>query len=311
MFPALHKKSSFFILAAIVLALAVGGYFLLSGKRSISIKPVINIVSNNTTTPEAIPKEVPPNISLEIQKGKKTNYAVVRWGNLPEGTTKLDVFISKTGTNKWSLWQTIGVSQDELGGGSASFAINSTIANGNYSFYAEAQSGGGNSGSPLWTSSSTNPTYTTSTQTGATPPPASPPPASPPPASTQPPPSPTPSSTPGSSPTSSGTVYYTPSGGISGTQNPQTANFWVQHVNNNSLEIGWQNIPSDADEVTIYRSQSSNGTWLQILDQPNPAVSYSIGLVDNTLHDTYYYKLDIFRGGSQIAEYGPIELLPL
>ncbi len=298
------KRYSVSIVALVLAVLGIGYYFFFHDKEAqFSIRP---IAQNNATTSPAVEVK-PPTVSFEIQKGKKSNLVVIRWGNLPAGTTKLNIFISKKSSNNWSLWQTVSISSDELSGGSTSFNANSTIAGGGYSFYAEAQPGNGLG--PLWTSSSTNPTSGTppTPPTPGTPPPstAPPPPASPPP----PPPPPAPPSAPSGNP--SGTTYYTPSGGISGSLVPQTANFWVQHVNNKSLEIGWQNIPADADDVIIYRSQNSGGPWVQILDQKNPASSYSIGLVDNTLYDTYYYKMDVFRGGSQIAEYGPVVLPPL
>ena len=307
MAPFIGVKYIILVVVIIVIAAAATAFIVyLPSKHPAA--PTAQETPTAAPTPTLSPQ---PSISVSIEKSGMKRSVIIRWTNLPDGTTVLDVFISKTGANKWSLWKTIAITSAELGGGLANFNASTAIAGGGYSFYAEATDGTGST--PIWTSSSTVPVQTSSTtQTSGSPTPSPTPTPAP---TSSPTPTPTPSPTPsGSTSTStqnsSGTVYYSPSGSVSGVSQPQTANFWVEHVNND-LQINWQNIPSDATEAIVYRSASGSGPWTKILDQSNPAVSYSIGIVDNSLNGTYYYKLDVLKGGSIEAEYGPVELAPL
>lgn len=177
---------------------------------------------------------------------------------------------------------------------------------------------------PTVISTSTPPaaTSTPSTETGGTPPPATP-------SSTQ-----TSSTTitqststpsqPSSSPTSTtqtppppiylGIPYYTPQGTISGYGQPRSGSFWVQHTDN-KIDIGWQNFPAGTPSFIVSRSQNQSGPWLQVLAQQNPPTTggpYSIKILDHTLYDPYYYKMDIYdQDGDITASYGPEYLPPL
>ncbi len=318
----LRKQYRHVALIVIILCGAGYGYYVFRGIQSnlsvIHGRPSTPVHLQNNAAATSTPEIVQPSISLTIQKSKQSNQITIRWANLPNGATRLDIFISKKDQNKWSLWKSVTLTRNELVGGSASFSVNSTIASGGYDFYAEAHSsGGGNDSSPLWTSSSTEPVHTTSTPPtgGSPPPPAPPPPVAPPPPPAGgpplvPPPTPSPSS---SSPTDQNgvTYYYTPQQTISGSSTAQTATFWAQHVNN-TVEVGWQNLPPNSTEVVISRAPTSTGPWTAILDQKNPEIqSYSIGLIDNSLNETFYYKMDALNGSVNIGTYGPIELLPL
>lgn len=178
----------------------------------------------------------------------------------------------------------------------------------------------------LWTSPVTTPTVTTSTPPSPSAPPpttetGTPPPSVP--STTLPTPT-TPSTTAPSQPTSSpptpppttpsGIPYYTPQGAISGYGQPQSGSFWVQHTDN-KIDIGWQNLPTGAMSFTVSRSQNQSGPWTQILTQQNPPTTggpYSIKILDNTLYEPYYYKMDVYDAANNItASYGPEYLPPL
>jgi hypothetical protein len=278
--------------------------------------------------PQAPTAPQPPAVTLTIVKSPTGNSLVVQWQNLPSNTKALNIFRGTTNaTSTWSLWKTIDISAGDLANGNATINLGSSLLDG-YSFYAEAvsdngnasgtQGGGGNS-NILWTSSSTVPIVTTST------PPATPPSAPPqnPTSTAENPQSPptTPTSSPTSSnpvsgtnptsPTSSaptGNPYYNPEIQISGYGNAP-GNFWVEHVNQ-SIEIGWQNLPENINAIVVARSASSTGPWSTIIRQQNPgtAGSYSLQIVDDTLNDPYYYEMTAFNGTTTIATYGPAYL---
>ncbi|GEM_PF-956367 len=158
----------------------------------------------------------------------------------------------------------------------------------------------------------------------STPPQPPQPPASPAPTGTPPvnpnPPAPAASSTatstiPKSIPTGTVSVavqgmYYSPDGTPTGS-GTQEANFWVLHVND-AVEIGWQNLPANTNDIIVYRSASASGPWVKLLEQKNPIITEPsfVRLADNTIGTTYYYRLDAYAGAAQIATYGPV-LLPV
>ena len=272
--------------------------------------------------PPAAPKT--PKVTLAVQKSKSGNVLAVQWENLPEDTAALDIFRSTKGKNDWSLWKTIALTADELGGGSAEFDIgNSTFAN--YSFYIEAVSSGGgdHAGNPtnamgqtiLWISSSTDAIVTTSTTPNQN---QAPPAAAPPEPPQLQPPAPQPQSQNSSSapnspaPTSAGIPYYTPQIKISGYGTSQTGIFWVQHVDQ-KIQIGWQDLPPQTTSVVILRSPGESGPWSAELTQGNSGTnnSYSIQIVDDTVGGAYYYKMDALAGSTTVAIYGPVYLPPI
>jgi hypothetical protein len=275
------------------------------------------------TTPPPPPA---PSVTLTIEKNGTKSSLVVRWQNLPGNTAALNIFRGKNdATSTWVLWKTISIPAGQLGDGSAQFVLGK--ADQGYQYYLQAVSngggGGGNSTSTevLWTSNpgipgtggaptSTNPgpgggnnngnTSSTNNQTGNN-------------TSTQNSNnnnSSTSQNNNGTTTSSNGNPYYNPQIQITG-YGTGNGDFWVQHVSQ-SIEIGWQNLPADTDDIILYRSQSQSGPWNQLLQQKNPGStgSYSFQLVDGTLNVPYYYELTAFQGTSASATYGPVYLPP-
>ncbi len=80
----------------------------------------------------------------------------------------------------------------------------------------------------------------------------------------------------------------------------------------NNIDIGWQNLPLGTEKFVVSRSADQNGPWLAVLTQENPPSGgpYSIKILDQTLYDPYYYKMDVYDADGDItATYGP-EYLP-
>lgn len=260
-----------------------------------------------------------------------TSSIAVRCKNLPIGTSDIQIFRSKLNEEQWLLWKTKRVYP-----GCDSEIIEVSIVKGDdpfsYRYYFKAVDEEGND---LWVSDVVFPSETPppnlpgSSGNGA--PGTAPPGSVPPPSGTEPPPgtvpgtAPPPQST--SSPGTPGTgssdegnsgnpneiTYYTPSVILSGTSTPQTANFWVSHVDKR-IEIGWQNVSPQTSKAIVSRSPSSNGPWEKLLEQEKPATNtpYFIRIVDNTLHEAYYYKLETrSASNSLLNSYGPILLEPL
>ena len=283
-------------------------------------------IDKGTATPNVV--RVP---SVHIY-GKDSKTVVITWEYLPASTKKIDIYRTpKTDKEDWKKWKTVTIGEGAASGGSFEIKTQGENMN-NYEFYFQAVGGGGSaSGTASGTGSGAEEVTWTSSSTVVTPPP---PPAptsttgggsSNPPSSTPPAP-PTPSSTPSTTPTSTNPppdsppaqplnqiYYYTPTGQLSGTSSlTNTDNFWVVHTNN-KIEIGWQNFPSSTDAIVIYRSQNQNGPWLQLLRQEGSGFAgpYVIGLLDNTLSQAYYYKIQALDDSNPVAGYGPVLLNPL
>ena len=106
-----------------------------------------------------------------------------------------------------------------------------------------------------------------------------------------------------------GDAYYNPEVQITG-YGTAPGSFWVEHVNQ-SIEIGWQNIPANVNTILVARSASSTGPWGTITQQnPGENGSYSLQLVDNSLNEPYYYLMTAFNGSTTVATYGPVYLIP-
>lgn len=314
----MQKKYIIVAVLVVILGGVVGSYVLYKrnlGSSTIQITPEgkqVLVENQESTSSQAALLET-PKVSFEIKKEAKKRHLFIYWENLPNDTVGLNIFISKSNTNNWSLWQKISIPQDKIDEGNTELNINSDIGTGGYSFYTEALS---NQSETLWTSSSTPAVYATSTppqesqtQTSSSPP-GSPPTSQNP---ENPPINPTTQDQSATTSSSDGTTYYySPQGSISGSSVEQAASFWVQHLNK-TIEIGWQNIPPNATKVIIYRSSNSSGPWSIILEQQNPVTDrpYTIGLVDNTLNNPYYYKMNVLSGSSIVGEYGPLLLEPL
>ena len=281
-------------------------------------------VPGTAPSPAAPPAPPPPPVvTFSEQKAKTGNVIYITWANLPDGSTELEIFRSPKGKNQWTLWQTIPLTGADLANGTAQFNIGKADYS-NYDFYTEALGTGGNGGtvtstSTLWTSEPTPPVVTTST-----------PPVTPPsnnggtnnPTSTagnptttpnQPPPTNNPTSTPSSTPvTPSGTPYYSPQVQISSYGQTPAGNFWVQHIDQ-TIQVGWQNLPSITESIVISRATSTDGPWVPLLAQENPGEngSYAIQVADATVDEPYYYLMDADAGTTTIATYGPFYLPPV
>jgi hypothetical protein len=285
-----------------------------------------------TATPVTIPPipTIPPkpSVTLTIVKSAGGNSLFVQWQNLPDNTMALDIFRGKTGaTSTWMLWKTLTLTPGELANGTANLDLGTSLESG-YSFYVQAVTGGGDSSSTIiWTSSSTVPVVATSTPGGG-----------PAPSGNNPPPDNTPSSSPSSSSPSSpenpsstspgapsssnpgtpgngnnsstppGNPYYNPEVKITG-YGTAPGSFWVEHLNQ-SIQIGWQNIPAGVDTIMVARGASSTGPWTTIITQQNPGSngSYSLQLVDDNLDQSNYYEMTALEATTTIATYGPVYL---
>jgi len=298
-----------------------------------SFLPTISSLSQPIPAPPAgMPAPIPaPSVTLTIQKIGKQNSLMIQWQNLPNGTTKLYIFRGKgTSTSTWALWKTLTLGQGQLTDGNTQF----NLAPGDlgYEYYVQAVSGGGGgqnstSSEVLWESGAGvpgpsdngngggngnsgnnngggNTSSTQGSQSGNT------------------------SSSEngagngngnggngnsgggGNGSGTSGNPYYNPQIQVTG-YGTANGDFWAQHVNQ-SIEIGWQNLPPDTDTIIVTRSQSENGPWNQILAQQNPSLSgsYSLQLVDGTLNEPYYYEMIAQDGTTILGTYGPVYLPP-
>ena len=83
----------------------------------------------------------------------------------------------------------------------------------------------------------------------------------------------------------------------------------MKHINN-FIELGWQNLSTSTDHLTVSRALAAEGPWTPLLNQTNPDATgpYTIRLVDNTIGTPHYYKLDTFVGTIFIYGYGPLLL---
>lgn len=303
-----NKKTIIFV--CIVIAVLAGSIFFIARsvmtpqKMPVQVSPS-SVSSSIFSTPVSVPTA---SITIVIQKTKNGTRITVQWENLPDGTVKIEIFRAATQNGPGVLIETIAIGPSSLAGGNASFDL--TGKNQTGYFYGIAA---GDDGSPLYNSAPTTPVDTSTTP------------------APQPTSQPTPSSTPGNgtpettppsdNQTSTGTTengsdtitYYNPQGGISGTASGTvTENFLVQHVDQ-KIQIGWQNLPADTDLIVVSRSASNTGPWVAVLTQNNPVVNmpYSIQIVDDTLGNAYYYKMDGYEENGTTNTYGPVLLGPL
>ena len=64
--------------------------------------------------------------------------------------------------------------------------------------------------------------------------------------------------------------------------------------------------------IIVYRSASQSAPWKELLRQRNPDTvgPSTIRLIDSSLSEPYYYKMEAFSGTNSIALYGPELLAP-
>lgn len=272
-----------------------------------------------------------PKFNVYVKHGTNgKDVLMVEWQNLPFDTKWIKIFRSKD-KNSWEIWQTVPAPQFATSGSSEIPVAAADNVNGYY-YQAEAVSTLGETVwqststpvsnaplppivSPAETGSSTPASGTTSPASAPATPPSSdasdtptPPPAAPAPTTT--PPGTSSTSEQPSSPAQKLIYYYSPTGQIIGTSTVNDASFWVQFADN-AIELGWQNLPSDANGFTIYRATDPKGPWLQLLRQTkiNPSVPNSVKITDSSHTSNQYYELSAQKDDYLIGTFGPI-LLP-
>ena len=309
--------------AAVGILILIGGvvtYFVLK-TRTENISPAKTLEE----CAQVLTRSQDGKLVLSICVKKNGNMSVI-WENLPEGTKSLKIYRRKTGESADSLWAEIpttsrsGSAERKNPGGASDYFYKTEAlgATGKVLWDSEAApiqySGTGGSvitpgATPPNTPPSGNQSPPGSTPTSP-PPPVAPPPSTPP---STPPPSEgtTPTSSPASGPPSEvpgQTYYYTPSGQVSGTSTPETATFWVRHVNK-KIEIGWQNLPAGTTKIVVERSLSENSGYETLLIQNNPNIqSDFIRLDDHSINQAYYYRMKTYTGSSLTNTYGPLLL---
>ncbi|MDO8574208.1 MAG: hypothetical protein Q7R86_01115, partial [bacterium] len=240
---------------------------------------------------------------------------ILLWENLPEGTRKIDIYRTDEGSGEWGLWRSIPV-----GGTSGGVEIG-IEGPGNFEYYFETLDSGG---STTWISENAPNSPASSENNSAAESPAStstpisegspltsstptPNPQTPPIDEDIDVPSTSTSSAPTPPPSVEEGVYYTPDGQVVSTSTIDLGNFWVQHVDKR-IEIGWKNLPDGTDKIVVDRSRTETGGYNQFLEIKNPLGSDSIRLVDNTIHENYYYKMSALDGTLILETYGPMFL---
>jgi hypothetical protein len=269
---------------------------------------------------------LPPVPEFSVSAKDKRTVAI-SWRNLPSDTVRVTIFRKGKGQKRWSRWQTFTIGQGGFGSGSNEFTLRTGEDAFNYDYYAQAYA---SLGYTLWASETTQAAKQVAQSGGGgssgddpppppppapppPPPPGGPPPPPPPPAPppVPPPPPPPPAPPPPPPPPAPppGIPFYGPDQQIVGYLLPKTDPFWVQYGDKN-IEIGWQDLPPPTDTIIIYRSTSSGGPWSQLLKQQNPALSgkTTIRILDGSVNDPYYYRMEAFDDGASIATYAPVFL---
>lgn len=319
----------------ILLVIGAGGAFFYAFETALpNIEPVIAPKPVAPSEPIAPSEPAKPEISIWI-KDKRT--LVVEWRNLPSLTSRIDIFRGKGGKTLLSFWKSFGVADTNLASGSREITVPIGDAPTSYFYYLTSIA---ENGSSLWTSTTTVPTTvppvfifppvttpppiviilptsTTPTPTSTTPiviAPTSTIPTSTTPEATSTVPTPTStlpiptSSNPFSYPPGS-ILFYSPSGEITGYIVPSTYTFWAQYVDN-KIELNWQNIPTGTDSLHVFRSVTSTDTWVSLLIQYNPPIGVpgSIKIVDETVTQPFYYRMEARQGTQTLGIYGPVFL---
>jgi len=313
----MNSKIYYYLIVGLLVLLVIGGgigfYYAAFGD--------LNFLKSDNV---AIPNIYTPPTGLRVTQDG-TLYFV--WEKLPNGTTAINIYRARKGTQDWQLWKTVQIDGD-LEKGLIQIQTSGVLDLEEYSFYYEAVN---SEGETLWeseideiapyipqeesneeqsTSSSqgtgggetggegeeeeapTSSTNNTSTQSEST--------STPPTNGTTTPPG-------GGTTYPSGTIfYYTPNGDISGTKLYDSF-FWVEVVNNR-LQFGWQNLPPDTELLVLERGTNSNGPWTTILQQTNPNVSgpYTISLLDAAVYQSFSYRLRATAEGLDLLVLGPL-----
>ncbi|MEK7465273.1 MAG: hypothetical protein AAB631_00685 [Patescibacteria group bacterium] len=331
-----------YILGGLVLLVIVaGGGFYYAFESSLPDLPPAKQLVVGAPYSEPIP-ETPKNPEFNIRiKDKHT--VIVEWRYLPSLTTHINIFRGKNANAAFAFWESLTLANSDLAAGSRELALLPGENSASYFYYLATF---GTNGDPIWTSSSTvatstsildtpppntdgippmitptstttiPPTTTTSTATSTT---TSTPPVTststttstePTPTSTSTPPTPT-SSNPFSYPPGA-ILFYSPSGQITGYIVPVDYNFWAQYVNKN-IELNWQSMPTATDAIYVYRSTTNTGPWIELLIQYNPPIGApgSIKIIDETVTQPFYYRMEARQGSQILGIYGPVFLAGL
>jgi len=256
---------------------------------------------------------------------RKDGSLVLLWENLSGEARKIQIYRKENGSNELTLWQTVEIPN---GSTSGSLVLGSAEESENYSYEFQAisingqvvwkaiginQSPGNTGATPGGSSSNNPPTGTSGSNQNQNPNqpnnPTTP--------TTPTNPDPTPTPPPPTTSTEQGEIpgyiyYYNPAGEVTGTSTPQTASFWVFHVNK-KIEIGWQSLPATTNKIIILRSKNETSGYANLLEQNFPITDQPsfIRLDDNTLNEEYYYKMEAKNDSSPLQTYGPILLNPL
>lgn len=226
---------------------------------------------------------------------------ILLWENVPEGTSQINIYRADRERGEWGLWRSIPVGETS---GGVEIGIQGP---GDFTYYLETAR---RDGTATWRSENapeepSGASGTGTAPTGSISEPPSPPPA---PRNGTPPSLPPPPSPPQSGGSGEEGVYYTPQGEIISTSTIDLGDFWVQHVHQR-IELGWKNLSDGTDKIVIDRSKTQTGGYKQLLQIDNPNQSDFIRIVDETIDQDYYYKMEALQGTSILEVYGPV-LLP-
>ncbi len=309
--PVIVKKSlvSFYIGGIIILVFligSVGGYIFYKSKidnQSEAINPEKDCEKIISTAAQG--KAI---IKVCV---KKDGNLLLLWENLPNETTKISIYFKDKESGERRLLKEV-----DINGESGSLDLGLADTTGEFEFEIKDSTGkvlnNPQAENPSSSGSQNTPPVTPSNNSNQNNPSTQPTPTTPTTPST--PTTPNNNTTSSSNPTpppienTSTQIYYTPQGEVSGTSSIPLANFWVTHVHK-KIEIGWQNIPANSTKIIIYRSTNETNGYEKLLEQQNPKTDYDfIRVDDNTVYESYYYKLETRTDSTLLQAYGPIFL---
>jgi len=294
----------------VVVCVATGGYAIYRATHHAAetqgnaLNSAVAAPGSSPASASASTLQTAPSINIGIQKANGKLRLVVRWNDLPDATTKIDVYYSATENGNYRLIGSIAVAPGTSSGGSGYLSVPNGYQNGYY-YGAAATSGG----STLWASTSTPPSDVSSgtnneTQSGNSGGNISP------------------SNSSGTSDfgvsstsVASGTnnTAFDASSSASASVPTPGESFLVQHADM-KIQISWQTLPANTSKVVVSRSASTSGPWVPVLTETSITTygPYSLEIVDETLGDPYYYKMTVYdAAGAVIETFGPTFLAPL
>lgn len=314
------KKLYFWIVVAGILAailVATAAYLMITTEKVEEIAPIDLIKDCEKTLSRSQDGELVIMICV-----KKDGSLSLVWQNMPEITRTVDIYRLHSDGESLELWRTVSIFgsngslelEQQTGSNASSYRFEIRDESGTvvWSSTMEGVVNTDSEGVEETTTTTTSNTTSAPQATAVTPPPTQTPPAPQTTSTITPPPVIPPENTSTSPvvepPPDGQIIYYTPSGEISGTSTPQTASFWVGHVNK-KIEIGWQNLPEDTTKIKVWRSESENSDYELLLTQQDPKINSDyIRLDDHTISTDHYYKMELYAGTSLTQTYGPLLL---